>query len=188
MENNGNESIRKITVDIHGETDWLRFSFDTTKLDALNNSSVNSSSLGNQLGRLLNDDPVNELSELKKSEVSELLAKYVANLKSYQIMLSEGYQSLMITVCRIKNGSSSDYAIRVAGMLTEDLNETTLFVNGIPEPLHSHHFVLLHLLKKSSHLYTEKYHKKSTFHDLIRQSNLTSGKIEFRKQADPHLQ
>lgn len=178
------ERIGKITVDIQGETDWVRFSYDTTKLDSLKSHAENLPLLGKQLGSLLDGDPVKELSEERKSKVSELLARYVANLKSYQVMLSEGYQSLMITVFRNKSG----YSIRVAGLFPEDLNETTVFVNGMPEPLHSHHFLLLSLMRKSSHLYTEKYHKKSIFHDFIRQAEQMGGKIEFRNQANPSLQ
>jgi len=188
MKNNENESNRKITVDIQGETDWVRFTYDTKQLDSLKNPAENLALLGIQLGALLDGDPINELSEEKKSEVSWLLARYVANLKAYEAMLSEGQQTLMITVFRIKNGKSTGYAIRVAGTFPEDLNETTLFVDGMPIPMDTHHTVLLYLLKTASQWYTEKYDKKSAFHDFIRESKLIEDKIEFRSQAHPNLQ
>ena len=183
-----NENNGKITVDIHGETDYTQFSYENSKLKALKKPGENLALLGAKLGTLLDGDPVKELAPEKKAEVSELLARYVANLKAYETMLSEGYNTIVITTLRIKNGTSTGYATRVAGTLKEDLNEAVVFINGMPVPIGAPYILLLHLLKRSSHLYTDPYDKKSIFHDLKRQSKALDGKIEFRTHADPSLQ
>jgi hypothetical protein len=188
MENNIKKSNENIIVDIHGETDWVRFSFDPKALALLKNPQENLAKLGFQLGKLLDGDPAKPLSEERESNISVLLARYVANLKSYETMLAKEYKSMMITVFKTTKEKLTGYTIRVAGMLPDDLNEVHVFINGMPMPNLVHHFMLLVLMNQSSAFYTENYHKGSFYHDLMRQAKEMAGEIEFRRYADPSLQ
>ena len=189
MKDNANQNTENITVDIHGETDWLRFSYDKVALAALKNPSENMPLLGASLGQLLDGDPMVPLTQEKELEICELLARYIANLNSYNTMLSYGFKSMVITVFRTKTEQVEGYTIRVAGVVKDDFNDVTVFVDGVPvEATYGPHFILLDLLRSTSCIYKEKYHPDSTFHLLMQQVKNIHCKIEFRKQACPNLQ
>jgi hypothetical protein len=190
MEENAIQRPKKITVLIQGETDWLRFSFDTNKLDLLKNSTQNLGLLGALMGQILDGSKLFELSTNKKQKVQELLARYVANLASYEQMLETGWLTLVITSLRIKDGKRKGYETRVAGILELDFDNISVIFDNIEvpeEPMFFKHIILLYCLSESWSFYTGKYDQKSIWHDLIRQARETDGIIEIRSKADPSI-
>jgi hypothetical protein len=190
MENNAIHNLQKITVVIQGEADWLKFNFIPDELERLKKHTTNLALLGALMGEILDGSQVKVLSDEKKEKVERLLARYVANLQTYELMLVSDSRTMIITTFRIRDGKRTGYGTRVAGIMKESLDNIAIFIDGLPTPLEPHFMLLLDFISQSEPYAKESksYDRKSIFHDLIRQAKLMEGKIEIRNQAPSSLQ
>ena len=182
MENKTIQRPEKVTVVAQGETSYHVVSFKTTELDKLKKPYSDQGNLGYEFGSLLDGSNFKEYQREKNKLLAEIpLAKYVANSKAYQVMLSTGCQTIVLTSFRLKNG----YQTRVAGVVSYNFNDMICEIEGVASPLDLHHNLLLFVLSTNP-LYTEKYQESSVLHSLMKKASEMEGKINL--MAPPNMQ
>lgn len=177
-----------IHVRIQGETDWISTVFKVEKLNGLIDSSIPIPLMGAKLGRLLDDQSWDPISNDKRVEIETLLSQYVANSKIYQIMLSQELHSLFLTSFRLK-GPGLGYCTRVAGAISDKLSDALVVFANDPNsqiPGEPGLLILLKLIGSNAAYGYDKYHSKSAAKDIIRQAKLLNGSLQIIRTGHPN--
>lgn len=176
--------METITVRIQGESDWLHFTFNVEELNKLKNPALFLPPISAKIGKLLDIGLAAVLSVENKKEVETLLSQYVANLNTYQMMLTNGMHSLFITSFRAK-GPRVGYMTRVAGAVRDHISNC-MMVNinnpSNPTPEDVGYTILLKLIYTNQAYKKDKYHSNSVFRLITRESVMQfAEKIEIRE-------
>ena len=171
---------------MQGESDWIESAFKIQELNALKNPTLNPPPIAAKIGRLL-DIGNGTITVEKKKEIEVLLSQYVANLRIYNQMLTQGMRSLFITSYRAK-GPECVYLTRVAGALRNPIGNTMLLDLSnpdIPTPDDIGYMLLLKVMAMNPNYKKDNYHSKSSCHITIHRAKEFGQKIEIKSGGNP---
>ncbi len=153
---------KTIKVFIQGETDWLIFDYNQSLIDGLICNNLDRDFTSGTLGQLLDGDPITPLTQGQRERIGGILAKYVANLNSYQMARQADNPALFITTFRSSKPKKKGYLTRVAGIRSSDPSDP----DSSLETNEKVYFAFLGILGVNPVYSQDRYDRDSTFHEL----------------------
>ena len=161
---------KKLNVYVHGETDWLSLSYNIKELEKLRTYKSDMSELCFLIGNALDGDIHVPMDEKIKEIAAQLVARYVAQSKAFEIAKQVGMDYIMITAFRSSKPELPEYIIRIAGITSS---------NNFPFEKHidkdkQEKMLLLESVKANKLYLNDPYHINSAFHEFMTWVNQTN--------------